>query len=60
MAGAIALATAFSRLATITCPWCKHQKLVSRTPVTHRVCARCKKHFPDPLAARGSKAKPGR
>lgn len=50
MAGPIALAAALSRLVTITCPWCKHQKLVTRAPVHHRVCPRCKKHFPDPLA----------
>lgn len=50
MANPIALAAAFSRLVTITCPWCKHRKLVTRAPVTHRVCPRCKKHFPDPLA----------
>ena len=60
MAGLIAMAAAFSRLVAITCPWCKHPKLVTRAPVTHRVCPRCKKHFPDPLAARRSTAKPRR
>jgi hypothetical protein len=50
MAGPIALASALSRLVTIKCPWCGHQKAVSRQPVSHRVCARCHKHFPDPLA----------
>lgn len=57
MAGPIAMAAAFARLVAITCPWCKHRKLVTRAPVSHRVCARCKKHFPDPLATRAAKTK---
>lgn len=55
MAGPIALASALSRLVTITCPWCGQKKLVARKPVSHRVCSRCKKHFPDPLAKPGKK-----
>ncbi len=52
MANPIALATALSRLTAITCPWCRHQKLVERKPAAFRVCPRCHKHFPDPLKAR--------
>jgi ribosomal protein S27E len=52
MAGPIALAAALSRLVTLTCPWCRHKKVVSRKPVSHRVCPRCKKHFADPLAGK--------
>ncbi len=52
MAGPIALASAMSRLVKITCPWCRRPKLVTRAPVSHRVCPRCKKHFADPLAGK--------
>ena len=50
MGGPIALASALSRLVTIKCPWCGHQKAVMKKPATFRVCAKCKKHFPDPIA----------
>lgn len=50
MAGPIALAAALSRLVTIRCPWCGQTKLVTRAPASHRVCPRCHRHFPDPLA----------
>jgi hypothetical protein len=54
MAGPIALAAALSRTITITCPWCRHRKLVTKTatPAGYRVCPRCKRHFPDPLATK--------
>lgn len=56
MAGFIAIAAALARTVPIRCPWCGYRKLVERakatTPVAYRVCARCKKHFPDPLAAK--------
>jgi transposase-like protein len=55
MVGPIALTAALSRLVAVRCPWCGHQKLVSRQPVAHRVCPRCKKHFPDRLAPRARK-----
>jgi ribosomal protein S27E len=60
MANPIAMAAAFSRLVTITCPWCKHRKLVTRKPVTHRVCPKCGRHFPDPLAAKAHEPTPRR
>jgi hypothetical protein len=50
MGGPIALASALARLVTIKCPWCGYKKAVTRRPVSHRVCPRCKRHFPDPLA----------
>lgn len=51
MAPPFAIAGALSRTTTITCPWCKHRKLVMRgAPVAYRVCPKCHKHFPDPLA----------
>jgi hypothetical protein len=53
MAGPIALAAALSRTVPIRCPWCGYRKLVARKaaePVAYRVCPKCKKHFPDPLA----------
>ena len=50
MGGPIALASALARLMTIKCPWCGYKKAVTRTPVAHRVCPRCKRHFPDPVA----------
>jgi DNA-directed RNA polymerase subunit RPC12/RpoP len=49
MGGPIALASALSRLVPIKCPWCGHTKAVMKKPTQFRVCARCKKHFPDPL-----------
>ncbi len=52
MAGPIAMAAAMARLVTIKCPWCGQRKLVTRKPASHRVCPRCKRHYPDPLAAR--------
>jgi len=50
MGGPIALASALARLVTITCPWCGNKKAVMRQPAAFRVCPRCKRHFPDPLA----------
>jgi hypothetical protein len=52
MANPIILAAALSRLAKITCPNCGKVKTVEKKPVAYRVCPRCHKHFPDPLAAR--------
>jgi len=52
MAGFIALSAALSRLVTITCPHCGHKKQVERRRVEYRVCARCKKRFPDPVRTR--------
>lgn len=49
MAGPIALASALSRMVTVKCPWCKHEKLVARKPVGFRKCPRCHKTYPDPL-----------
>ncbi|HVV85920.1 MAG TPA: hypothetical protein VHE35_22830 [Kofleriaceae bacterium] len=60
MAGPIALAAALSRLVTLRCPWCGQEKLVTRTPVHHRVCPRCKRQYPDPLAARRAGGGPAR
>jgi uncharacterized protein (DUF983 family) len=50
MANPIAIAAALARTMTITCPHCGKRKLVARTPKSHRVCPRCHRHFPDPLA----------
>ena len=51
MAAPFAIAGALSRATAITCPWCKHRKLVMRDRhVAYRVCPKCHKHFPDPLA----------
>ena len=51
MAPPFALAAALARTTTITCPYCRHRKLVMRGPaVAYRVCPKCHKHFPDPLA----------
>jgi DNA-directed RNA polymerase subunit RPC12/RpoP len=52
MGSPIAIASALAQLVTIKCPWCGHKKLVSRKAAAFRVCPRCKKHFPDPLAKR--------
>ncbi|CAN5915741.1 hypothetical protein BH11MYX2_BH11MYX2_22060 [soil metagenome] len=50
-----ALAAALARTRTITCPHCGAKKLVGKAPMHHRVCPRCKKHFPDPAARRAKK-----
>ncbi len=53
MANPFVIAAALRRgTATITCPHCGLKKVVARTPAHHRVCARCKKQFPDPLTAK--------
>ena len=52
MANPFAIAAALARTTTIMCPYCKYKKVVERKPVHHRVCPRCKKHYPDPLAAK--------
>jgi transposase-like protein len=53
MAGAIGVAAALAaRLVKITCPHCGHVKQVERKPAEYRVCPRCRRQFPDPLAAR--------
>jgi transposase-like protein len=44
------LAAALSRVVKITCPHCGYVKAAVRKPVAYRVCPRCHKHFPDPLA----------
>jgi transposase-like protein len=58
MANPIAIAAALSRLVTITCPHCGHRKPVTRRPVAHRTCPRCRRQFPDPLAERAAGARP--
>jgi transposase-like protein len=56
MANPIAFAAALAaRTRTLTCPFCKHKKLADRAPKTFRVCPRCHKHFPDPLAKKSRK-----
>ena len=59
MAGPIALAAALSRMVAIRCPWCGHRKLVAKSPepLAYRVCPKCKKHFPDPLAKRPNRTR---
>ena len=60
MPGPIALAAAMASTVVIRCPWCGHRKLVAKkdaTPVAHRVCPACKKHFPDPLAKKATRSK---
>lgn len=52
MAGPIALAAALARTVTIVCPWCRHKKVVERKPAAHRVCPKCHRQYPDPIAAR--------
>lgn len=56
MANPFALAAALSRTVTIACPHCGFKKQVDRKPKSrpthHRVCGRCKKQFPDPVAAK--------
>jgi DNA-directed RNA polymerase subunit RPC12/RpoP len=44
------MAAALSRMTSIQCPHCGFKKAVARVPKHHRVCPRCKKQFPDPLA----------
>lgn len=57
MANPFALAAALARTVKITCPHCGLSKAVERKPATHRVCPRCKKHFPDPLSAKTRRKK---
>lgn len=52
MAGPIALASALARLIEVTCPWCRHKKLVTRKPVAFHVCPKCKRHFNDAKTAK--------
>jgi transposase-like protein len=53
VAGAIGIAAALrARFVKITCPHCGYVKQVERKPVAYRVCPRCKRQFPDPIAAR--------
>ncbi len=52
MANPFAIAAGLATAVTITCPHCGKRKLVARTPKAHRVCPRCRKHFPDPFATR--------
>ncbi|HSD88039.1 MAG TPA: hypothetical protein VLB44_11015 [Kofleriaceae bacterium] len=54
MAGPIAIASALSRMTPIKCPWCGYRKLVTRhtETVAYRICSRCKRRFPDPLATK--------
>jgi transposase-like protein len=52
MANPFAIAAALRRsVATIVCPHCGLKKVVANAPAHHRVCPRCKKHFPDPLSS---------
>lgn len=55
MANPFALAAALARTASIQCPHCGLKKVVENKPVHHRVCPRCKKHYPDPIAAKQKK-----
>lgn len=50
MGSPIALEAALSRLPSSRSPWRGHNTLVERRPAQHRVCPRCKRHFPGPLA----------
>jgi hypothetical protein len=52
MGGPIVLASALSRLVTIKCPWCGYKKAVMRKPCAFRVCPKCKRQYPDPLATK--------
>jgi ribosomal protein S27E len=49
MANPIAIAAALSRLVTIQCPHCGHNKVVTARPAAHRTCPQCRRQFPDPL-----------
>jgi transposase-like protein len=53
----IMLGTALSRLVTIHCPHCGQAKRVERRPVAFRVCPRCHRHYPDPVAAKATRGK---
>ena len=53
----IALSAAMARLVTITCPWCRQRKRVERRPMAFRVCPRCHRHYPDPIAAEAAASK---
>lgn len=55
MANPFILAAALRRTEAIVCPHCGQKKLVENRPAHHRVCPRCKKQFPDPLAARAAR-----
>jgi len=50
MAHPIAMIVALSRLVKVTCPHCSHKKSVERVAREFRVCPRCHRQFPDPLA----------
>lgn len=51
MAGPIGMAVALGRIVKIRCPHCGKEKAVERKPTEFRVCPRCGKHYPDPIAA---------
>jgi uncharacterized protein (DUF983 family) len=55
MANPFVIAAALAGTVAITCPHCGKRKLVKRVAKTHRVCPRCHKRFPDPLASRRSR-----
>ena len=55
MANPYVIAAALARQVEITCPHCGLRRLVERKPAHHRVCPRCKKQFPDPLARKARK-----
>lgn len=57
MANPFTLAAALTRTMTIVCPHCGLKKVVERRAAHHRVCPRCKKHYPDPVAAKARKKK---
>lgn len=57
MANPFTLAAALTRTMTIVCPHCGLKKVVERRAAHHRVCPRCKKHYPDPVTARARKKK---
>jgi transposase-like protein len=50
------LGAMLGRMVAIKCPYCGFRKTVDKTkPTHHRVCPRCKKHFPDPLGTKRKK-----
>jgi predicted Zn-ribbon and HTH transcriptional regulator len=50
------LGAVLGRMVSIECPHCGFKKAVDKTkPAHHRVCPRCKKQFPDPIAAKRKK-----
>jgi len=58
MANPFAIAAALRRgTATIVCPHCGRKKVVAREAAHHRMCPRCKKHFPDPLTPKARRKK---